>query len=90
MAAADRSAAQHRLVALLGPAAEDYLRRLADTDRSLARQVRELLSLVREYGPDAVARASAKLMPPALSAPTTLPISCASNNPAGMFSRLCV
>jgi predicted component of type VI protein secretion system len=30
---------------------------LADTDRSLARQVRELLALVREYGPDAVAAA---------------------------------
>jgi len=28
---------------LAGPASEVYLRRLADTDRSLARQVRELL-----------------------------------------------
>ena len=32
---------------LLGPASELYLRKLADTDRNLARQVRELLELVR-------------------------------------------
>ena len=43
MAAADRSAAQHRLFALLGPRREAYLETLADTDRSLSRQVRELL-----------------------------------------------
>jgi transposase len=60
LAAAQRSAAQQRLVALLGPACESYLRRLADTDRSLARQVSELLSLVREYGPDAVSAALGK------------------------------
>ena len=60
LAAAQRSAAQQRLVALLGPACESYLRRLADTDRSLARQVGELLSLVREYGPDAVSAALSK------------------------------
>lgn len=59
-AAAERSAAQQRLVTLLGPASEHYLRRLADTDRSLARQVRELLALVREYGPQAVAEAVEK------------------------------
>src|SRR5215469_15707634 len=57
LAAAQRSAAQQRLVALLGPACESYLRRLADTDRSLTRQVRELLALIREYGPEAVAAA---------------------------------
>jgi len=57
LATAQRSAAQQRLVALLGPACESYLRRLADTDRSLARQVGELLSLVREYGPNAVSAA---------------------------------
>ena len=55
--AAQRSAGQQRLVALLGPACELYLRCLAETDRSLARQIRELLALVREYGPDAVAAA---------------------------------
>jgi hypothetical protein len=33
---------------------------LADTDRSLTRQVRELLGLIREYGPEAVAEALAK------------------------------
>lgn len=59
-AAAERSAAQQRLVVLLGPASEHYLRRLADTDRSLARQVRELLALVRQYGPEAVADAVEK------------------------------
>jgi hypothetical protein len=36
------------------------LRRLADTDRSLARQVRELLLLIRDYGPEAVAAALQK------------------------------
>lgn len=56
-AAAERSAGQQRLIALLGPACEIYLRRLAETDRCLARQIRELLALVREYGPEAVAKA---------------------------------
>ena len=60
MAAAQRSATQQRLIALLGPAAEEYLRRLADTDRSLARQIRELVDLIREYGPEAVAAALSK------------------------------
>jgi transposase len=59
-AAAERSAAQQRLIGLLGPASEIYLRRLADTDRSLARQVRELLALVRDYGAEAVAAALGK------------------------------
>jgi transposase len=56
-AAAQRSAAQQRLVAWLGPTCELYLQRLAETDRSLAYQVRDLLGLVREYGPEAVAGA---------------------------------
>jgi transposase len=60
MAAAERSATQQRLIALLGPAAHEYLERLADTDRALSRQVRELFALVREYGPEAVAAAVAK------------------------------
>jgi transposase len=60
MAAAERSAAQQRLIALLGMAAQEYLERLADTDRSLSRQVRELFTLVREYGPEAVTAAVAK------------------------------
>ena len=60
LAAAQRSAAQQRLVTLLGPTGELYLRRLADTDRSLARQVRELLALIREYGPEAVSAALGK------------------------------
>jgi transposase len=59
-AAAHRQASQHRIVALLGSAAEEYLHRLARTDRSLTRQVRELLGLIRDYGPTAVAAAIAK------------------------------
>ena len=57
MAAAQRSAAQQRLVRLLGPVAESYLRELAGTDRSLARQVCELFELIRDYGPEAVSAA---------------------------------
>jgi transposase len=60
MAAAQRSAAQHRLNQMLGPTSEYYLRKLAETDRSLTRQVRELLELVRDYGPGTVAAAIEK------------------------------
>jgi transposase len=60
MAAAQRSAAQQRLVLLLGPVAESYLRQLAETDRSLSRQVRELFDLIRDYGPEAVSGAIQK------------------------------
>ena len=59
-AAAQRSASQQRLVQILGPAVESYLQRLADGDRSLTRQIRELLELVREYGPQAVTEALQK------------------------------
>lgn len=52
--AARTSQAQARLVALLGPSVETYLRALAETDRSLSRQITELLELVRLYGPDPV------------------------------------
>jgi len=57
---ADRSAAHRRLVMILGEIGEAYLRGLAETDRSLARQIRELLLLVREYGPEAVIAAVRK------------------------------
>ncbi|MBV9611586.1 MAG: IS21 family transposase, partial [Acidobacteriaceae bacterium] len=60
MAAAQRSAAQQRLIQLLGPTTEYYLRKLAESDRSLTRQIRELLELVRDYGPEAVAAAIEK------------------------------
>lgn len=60
LAAAQRSAAQERLVRLLGPTSEFYLRKLAETDRSLSRQIRELLELVRDYGPESVAAALEK------------------------------
>ena len=62
---ARRSQAQQRLLDFLDglcapDIAEAYLRGLADTDRSLARQITELLELVRQYGPDAVAVAIAR------------------------------
>lgn len=60
LAAAQRSAAQQRLIQMLGPTSEYYLRKLAETGRSLTRQVRELLELVRDYGPQAVASALEK------------------------------
>jgi transposase len=60
MAAAQRSAAQQRLTQMLGPTSEYYLRKLAETDRSLTRQIRELLELVRDYGPQPVAAALEK------------------------------
>jgi transposase len=52
--AAQASAAQQRLVALLGEPAQAYLRGLADSNRSLHRQVSERLALIRDYGPVAV------------------------------------
>lgn len=58
--AARISQAQARLVALLGPSIETYLRALAETDRSLSRQITELLELVRLYGPEPVSEAVSK------------------------------
>ena len=40
--------------------AEAYLRDMADTDRALSRQLTELLELIRQYGPEAVADAIEK------------------------------
>jgi len=57
---ADRSAAHRRLIMFLGEPGESYLRGLAATDRSLARQINELLFLVRQYGPDPVIAAVRK------------------------------
>ena len=57
---AERTKGQQRLVALVGPIAETYLRGLADTDRSMTSQLRQLLTLVREYGPGALASALTK------------------------------
>ena len=51
---AERSARHQRLVLILGEAGESYLRGLAETDRSLSRQIGELLILIRQYGPEAV------------------------------------
>jgi len=63
--AARRSQAQHRLLDSLDGVCsrvliEAYLRDMADTDRSLGRQIAELLELIRQYGPEAVAAAIEK------------------------------
>jgi transposase len=63
--AVKRSRAQDRLCAFLdglcSPAVvEAYLRDLADSDRALSRQISELLELIRQYGPEAVAGAIEK------------------------------
>jgi transposase len=62
--AAACSQAQRRLILFLEPflphqTVEGYLRGLAETDRSLSRQLQELLSLIPLYGPEAVATALA-------------------------------
>ena len=63
--AARRSRAQQQLLAYLTPlcapgAVEAYLRDIADSDRVLARQIVELLELIRQYGADLVASALTK------------------------------
>lgn len=63
--AAKRSRAQQRLFGVLESFCsqtmlEAYLRDMADTDRALARQLAELLELVRQYGPEPVADAIEK------------------------------
>jgi Mu transposase, C-terminal domain len=64
-AAAQRSRAQQRLIALLAGACatetvEAYLRGLADSGRALSRQITELLDLFRYYRPEAIAAALQK------------------------------
>jgi transposase len=66
-AAAQRSQAQRRLIALLAgdcsqETVEAYLRGLADSNRTLSRQISELLQLIRQYGPTAVAAALQKAL----------------------------
>jgi transposase len=63
--AARRSQAQQRLLDSLDglcsrALVEAYLRDMAETDRSLARQISELLELIRQYGPEDVAGAIEK------------------------------
>jgi len=63
--AARRSQAQQRLLDSLDglcsrSLVEAYLRDMADTDRSLSRQISELLELIRQYGPEDVAVAIEK------------------------------
>jgi len=57
---AERTRGQQRLIALVGPIAESYLRGLAETDRSMTHQIRALLALVRTYNPEAVGSALTK------------------------------
>jgi transposase len=62
--AAACSQAQRRLMLFLQPlipqeTLASYLRGLAETDRSLSRQLNEILNLIPQYGPDAVAAALA-------------------------------
>lgn len=63
--AARRSQAQQRLLDSLDgvcsrSTVEAWLRGVADTDRSLSRQIQELLELMRQYGPEDVAGAIEK------------------------------
>ena len=63
--AARRSRAQQRLFLFLEGLCskamlEAYLRDIAETDRALSRQLTELLELIRQYGPEAVANAIQK------------------------------
>ena len=63
--AARRSQAQQRFLDFMDglcavDVAEGYLRGVADSDRVLSRQLNELLELIRQYGPDAVAGALSK------------------------------
>jgi transposase len=63
--AARRSQAQQRLLDTLQcvcsrSTVEAWLRGVADTDRSLSRQIQELLELMRQYGPEDVAGAIEK------------------------------
>jgi hypothetical protein len=63
--AARRSRAQQRLFLFLDGICsramlEAYLRDMADTDRALSRQLTDLLELIRQYGPEAVAAAIEK------------------------------
>jgi hypothetical protein len=63
--AARRSQSQQRLLDSLDglcswALVEAYLRDMAGTDRSLARQIAELLELIRQYGPEDVAGAIEK------------------------------
>jgi transposase len=52
------SAAQQRLIQLIGGSIEDYLRGIADSGtRSLYRQIQELLALTRDFGPAPVGNA---------------------------------
>jgi transposase len=62
---ARRSRAQQRLFLFLDGLCsramlEAYLREIADSDRALSRQLRELLELIRQYGPEPVAHAIEK------------------------------
>lgn len=56
---AEVSHRQKQLIRWLGPDVEEYLQKCAEHQRAVPRQIRELLQLVRDYGPDAVQQALA-------------------------------
>ncbi len=90
--AARRSQAQQRFLDFMdgfyaADVAEGYLRGAADSDRVLPHQLNELLELIRQSGPDAVAVAIAKRMPLARSATTTSPTFSASSKRRAGRSR---
>ena len=82
--AARRSRAQDRLFAFLDglcstAALEAYLRGLADSDRSLSRQIKELLNSFASTVPTLWPAPLTKPPPLALSAPITSPTFCGSS-----------
>ena len=67
---------------------EAYLRDIADTDRALSRQLKELLELIRQYGPEAVAGAIEKASGARAFGADYSPTSCGSSNPHAAHSHL--
>jgi hypothetical protein len=83
--AAERSATQQRLIALLGPAAHEYLEQLANTEVRCHGRCAKCLRWF-ENGPEAIAPRSRKRTPREAAAPITSPISLVSSNSGTMCS----
>jgi transposase len=60
--AVKRSAGQQRLLDLLGTVGEPYLQAVIGTGRPLEREIGEMLVLIREYGQEAAAQATARAL----------------------------
>jgi transposase len=86
---ARRSAAQQRLTDLLGEAAETYLAGLARSDRSLSRNIDQLLESVRIYGAPAVRGAMEKAQAAGAFGATTSPTCSSRDIPLAPFSPRC-